>query len=80
MTQNSETKYGVASGLIGFGITDTLRVRIIRYTDANGIIVVTADLLDAGTILCLDTKQVVLETPETDLVHKNGLVSFQGCA
>lgn len=68
------TQYAVASGLKGFMVSD-LRVRITRQ-EGPYTWVVTADLLDAGTPLVLDTAQVTPEQPETVLVHKSGLVAF----
>lgn len=68
------TQYAVASGLKGFR-SSTLRVKITRQ-EGQYTWVVTADLLDAGTPLVLDTVQVTPEVSETVLTHRSGLVAF----
>ena len=68
------TRYAVASGLKGFR-SSTLRVKITRQ-DGPYTWVVTADLLDAGTPLVLDTAQITPEVSETALIHRAGLVAF----
>jgi len=68
------SQYAVASGLIGFR-SSTLRVKVTRQ-EGPYTWIVTADLLDAGTPLVLDTAQVTPEVPETVLMHKAGMVAF----
>lgn len=74
-TTSSTPKYGVARNLIGFRST-TLRVRIERE-EFGMVWVRTADLLDAGTTLVLDAKQVEPETDYREEVqYKGGFVTF----
>ena len=68
------TQYAVASGLKGFR-SSTLRVKVTRQ-EGQYTWVVTADLLDTGTPLVLDTAQVTPEASETVLIHRTGLVAF----
>jgi len=48
--------YAIASNLIGFR-SNTLRVKVLR-SEGNYRWVITADILDAGTRLCLDSSQI----------------------
>jgi hypothetical protein len=66
--------YGIATKLRGFQ-SESLRVKVTRE-EGKYTWVTTADLLDAGTHLVLDTSQVTPEEPETVLIHKEGLVAF----
>ena len=75
--------YALAHNLIGF-LSTTLRVKVTRIDEASGNVWVrTADLLDAGTPLVLDIKQVESEeeaswAAEMDAHwrHTEGLVTF----
>jgi hypothetical protein len=71
---SSPTRYATAHNLVGFAST-TLRVKITR-TSGDYVWVTTADLLDTGTALVLDTAQIEGEQPEAVIIHKNGLVAF----
>lgn len=57
---NGWTGYALAAGLVGFGKNNTtLRVRILRETDSiDQVVVITADLRDAGTSLILSRAQL----------------------
>jgi len=66
--------YAIATKLRGFSVTE-LRVKVTRQ-QGDYTWVTTADLLDCGTHLVLDTSQVRQEEPETVLIHKDGLVAF----
>ena len=72
--------HAFAHNLIGFPCT-TLRVMVTRVDEVNGFVWVrTADLLDAGTPLVLNIRQVESEeeaawAAETTR-HCNGLVTF----
>lgn len=71
--------HALAHNLIGFPCS-TLRVMITRIDEASGNVWVrTADLLDAGTPLVLDIKQVESEeeaawAADEALRHVDGLV------
>jgi hypothetical protein len=73
--------HALAHGLRGFAST-TLRVMVTRIDEASGNVWVrTADLLDAGTPLVLDIKQVESEeeaawAADEALRHADGLVVF----
>ena len=67
--------YAIATGLKGFGIHTTLRVKVQRIEHGN-VFVRTADLADAGTPLVLSEAQVEPERPIYTLSHKSGLVQF----
>ena len=54
MTAN---KYAIASGLKGFGIHTSLRVRVLEVR-GDYVWVITADMADAGTRLVLDPSQL----------------------
>jgi hypothetical protein len=74
-TTPSNTQYAIARNLKGFG-TDTLRVKVLRVASPYDVIVVTADLVDAGTTLAISPEQLTPEEPETVSFHKSGLVAF----
>lgn len=68
--------YALASGLRGFS-SSSLRVRIVKVLPDETVAVRTADLRDAGTLLCLDPAQL---TPEVEMSagvqHRDGFVVF----
>ena len=66
--------HAVAKNLRGFSVTE-LRVKVTRQ-QGDYTWVTTADLLDCGTHLVLDTSQIYPEEPETVLIHKDGLIAF----
>jgi len=77
-TSQEAPMYALASDLIGFR-SPTLRVRVER-SEPNYVWVTTADLLDAGTKLVLDPKQVraLPEYEPAGWMHKDGLVALVG--
>lgn len=66
--------YAVARNLVGFSC-DSLRVKVLRDM-GDTVIVITADLCDAGTKLALDKSQVEVEKTSEVFFHKTGLVAF----
>jgi len=68
--------YAVANSLRGFS-RDWLRVKVIEtLRDGATVLVTTADLADAGTMLALDAGQLTAEVPEQVTYHRDGLVVF----
>lgn len=70
--------YAIARSLIGFDSDPVdLRVRVTHAPEHGQIVtVVTADLLDAGTLLVLDPSRVDAEAADEAVRHSSGLVFF----
>jgi hypothetical protein len=73
-----KTSYlALASGLLGFR-SSTLRVRVLELRNGCAWIV-TADLLDVGTRLVIDERQLsaLEEVGGAGLVHRSGLLELR---
>lgn len=68
--------YALANNLVGFGGHTTLRVRIEKVLSDRDILVRTADLLNAGCLLNLNTSQLQAIETEHTLRHTTGLVTL----
>lgn len=68
-------QYALANNLVGFA-SSTLRVRIEQVLSPRDILVRTADLLNAGTLLNLNASQLQAIDNEHSVRHTTGLITL----